>query len=301
MRLDGRFASVRARSVPVQRPPYRPLGRVVADQHVFELADVEGSMVGFRFPAYVEGIEVAGYHLHFISADRRRGGHVLGSRSGGELRARIDPSADLHVELPPAVNLADPDLAADTHAAIDAAEHAGLGERSRGRCRDPADLGGEPWQAVAASETPGPVVFSGPGATSAADRRRRRTPVDLACRRLGSGIRRQAPGRRGRNRGQKPSPTRCTAAPRSPRVTAHSAVSSRADPDPRSALAERVDSGELDDSLTDSAAPAATLAVPADHGHLVGGHSLRGLARRDAASRSASPARASPLARRQRL
>ena len=24
-------------------------------------------MLGFRFPAYVEGIEVAGYHLHFIS------------------------------------------------------------------------------------------------------------------------------------------------------------------------------------------------------------------------------------------
>ena len=66
VRLDGRFATVRARSVPRQSPPYRPLGEVIADQHVFELADVEGSMVGFRFPAYVEGIEVAGYHLHFI-------------------------------------------------------------------------------------------------------------------------------------------------------------------------------------------------------------------------------------------
>ena len=86
MRLDGRFDLVRARSVPRQAPPYRPLAEVVADQHVFELADVEGTMVGFRFPAYVEGIEVAGYHLHFVDADRRRGGHVLGSRSGGPLR-----------------------------------------------------------------------------------------------------------------------------------------------------------------------------------------------------------------------
>jgi acetolactate decarboxylase len=123
VRLDGRFETVRARSVPAQRPPYRPLAEVVADQHVFELADLEGSMVGFRFPAYVEGIEVAGYHLHFISADRSRGGHVLGSRSGGGMRARIDPSDDLHIELPPAIDLADPDLAAATHAAIDAAEH----------------------------------------------------------------------------------------------------------------------------------------------------------------------------------
>jgi acetolactate decarboxylase len=122
VRLDGRFASVRARSVPRQSPPYRPLGEVVADQHIFELVDVEGSMVGFRFPAYVEGIEVAGYHLHFVDAARRRGGHVLGSRSAGPLRARIDPSDDLHVELPPEVDLADPDLAAETHAAIDSVE-----------------------------------------------------------------------------------------------------------------------------------------------------------------------------------
>jgi acetolactate decarboxylase len=122
VRLDGRFAVVRARSVPRQEPPYRPLAEVVADQHVFELIDVEGSMVGFRFPTFVEGIEVAGYHLHFVDATRRRGGHVLGSRSAGPLRARIDPAADLHVELPPTIDLADPDLAAATHAAIDRAE-----------------------------------------------------------------------------------------------------------------------------------------------------------------------------------
>ena len=121
VRLDGRFELVRARSVPAQTPPYRPLTEVVADQHVFELADVEGTMLGFRFPAYVEGIEVGGYHLHFIDSARARGGHVLDSRST-DLRARLDPSDDLHVELPPAVNLADPDLAAATHAAIAKAE-----------------------------------------------------------------------------------------------------------------------------------------------------------------------------------
>ncbi|HEX5982588.1 MAG TPA: acetolactate decarboxylase, partial [Solirubrobacterales bacterium] len=77
VRLDGRFGLVRARSVPRQEPPYRPLTEVVAEQHVFELRDVEGTMVGFRFPAYAEGIEVGGYHLHFAGADRGRGGHVL--------------------------------------------------------------------------------------------------------------------------------------------------------------------------------------------------------------------------------
>jgi acetolactate decarboxylase len=124
IRLDGRFDLVRARSVPRQEPPYRPLTEVVADQHVFELRDVDGSMLGFRFPTYVEGIEVAGYHLHFISADRSRGGHVLDSRSRG-LRVRLDPSNDLHVELPPQIDLADPKLAAQTHAAVELVERNG--------------------------------------------------------------------------------------------------------------------------------------------------------------------------------
>jgi acetolactate decarboxylase len=78
-------------------------------------------MLGFRFPGYVEGIEVSGYHLHFIDEDHRRGGNVLASRSDG-LRARLDPSSELHVELPPGIDLADPDLAATTHAAVEAVE-----------------------------------------------------------------------------------------------------------------------------------------------------------------------------------
>ena len=124
VRLDGRFDSVRARSVPRQEPPYRPLTEVVAEQHVFELAGVEGTMMGFRFPDYAEGIEVSGYHLHFITADRTRGGHVLDSRALA-ITAQLDPSSDLHVELPPGVELADPDLAGDAHAALDRVEHEG--------------------------------------------------------------------------------------------------------------------------------------------------------------------------------
>jgi acetolactate decarboxylase len=122
IRIDGRFELVRARSVPRQSPPYRPLTEVVAEQHVFELGDVLGTMLGFRFPAYAEGIEVSGYHLHFISDDRSRGGHVLGSRSSSTLRAQLDPSSELHVELPPGVELADTKLAADTHAAVELVE-----------------------------------------------------------------------------------------------------------------------------------------------------------------------------------
>ncbi len=125
LRLDGRFELVRARSVPRQSPPYRPLTEVVLEQHVFELREVAGTMLGFRFPDYAEGIEVSGFHLHFVSDDRQRGGHVLASRFAAGLRARLDFSNDLHVELPPGVELADPALAASTHAAVERVERGG--------------------------------------------------------------------------------------------------------------------------------------------------------------------------------
>jgi len=124
VRLDGHFDLVRARSVPRQSPPYRPLAEVVGEQHVFDLADAPGTMLGFRFPDYAEGIEVSGFHLHFVDEARERGGHVLGSRSNG-LRVRLDPSNDLHVELPPGIALGDPRLAAETHAAVEKIEHSG--------------------------------------------------------------------------------------------------------------------------------------------------------------------------------
>jgi acetolactate decarboxylase len=121
LQIDGSFERLTARSVPRQTAPYRPLAEVIAEQHEFELGPVEGTMVGFRFPDYVEGIEVAGWHLHFIAVDRSRGGHVLDSRAG-VVRVRIDPSQDLHLELPPGVDLADPGVAASTHEAIELVE-----------------------------------------------------------------------------------------------------------------------------------------------------------------------------------
>ena len=104
VRFDGEFELVRARSVPRQHPPYRPLAEVAAEQHVFELRNVSGTLVGFRFPDYGSGLEVTGNHLHFITDDRTRGGHVLDFRPRVG-RLRIDPSSDLHVELPPGVQL----------------------------------------------------------------------------------------------------------------------------------------------------------------------------------------------------
>lgn len=77
LRLEGRFKTMTTRSVPRQRKPYKPLVEAVKGQSVFNFTDVEGVLVGFYCPAFVKGINVPGYHLHFLSADRTAGGHVL--------------------------------------------------------------------------------------------------------------------------------------------------------------------------------------------------------------------------------
>jgi acetolactate decarboxylase len=118
IRIDGELV-VHARSVPRQEPPYRPLGEVVGEQQVFELDGVDGTLVGFRFPKVASGLEVPGYHVHAITADRTRGGHVLKARvRSGTIR--IGQLTDLHMELPPGVEL--PEGPGDD-GAIDRVEH----------------------------------------------------------------------------------------------------------------------------------------------------------------------------------
>jgi acetolactate decarboxylase len=76
VKIEGRFKEVKVRSVPRQTPPYRPLVEVVKKQAVFPLKNVEGTLVGFYCPAYFKTVSVPGYHFHFLTKDRTRGGHV---------------------------------------------------------------------------------------------------------------------------------------------------------------------------------------------------------------------------------
>ena len=112
VRVDGLFEHVKTRSVPRQHKPYPPLVEVVEDQPTFDLHDARGSLVGFRFPDHARGLNVPGYHFHFITDDRTAGGHVLGCRlTRGELR--VDREADLRLELPPEVTLPVPGSASE--------------------------------------------------------------------------------------------------------------------------------------------------------------------------------------------
>ncbi len=78
IKITGRFKSVHTRSVPAQKKPYPPLAEVTAHQPEFRGKDITGSIVGFRCPPFVKGINVPGYHLHFLSDSRKFGGHLLG-------------------------------------------------------------------------------------------------------------------------------------------------------------------------------------------------------------------------------
>jgi acetolactate decarboxylase len=77
IKIEGRFESMKTRSVPAQKKPYPPLKEVTKNQPEFEMKNIEGTIVGFRCPAYVKGINVPGYHLHFLSEGRTKGGHIL--------------------------------------------------------------------------------------------------------------------------------------------------------------------------------------------------------------------------------
>jgi acetolactate decarboxylase len=108
VRVDGSFDFVRTRSVPRQCKPYPPLVEVVENQPTFDFSGVRGSLIGFRFPDYVQGLNVSGYHFHFITEDRSAGGHLLECRiSEGTLS--VDHETGLSLELPDGVDVPVPD------------------------------------------------------------------------------------------------------------------------------------------------------------------------------------------------
>jgi acetolactate decarboxylase len=99
LRIKGEFPYMKTRSVPKQKKPYPPISEVIKKQKVFEFQNVRGTMIGFRFPEYMKGQNVPGYHFHFLTVDNRAGGHVLDAQIE-EAEAHIDYSNKLYLVLP---------------------------------------------------------------------------------------------------------------------------------------------------------------------------------------------------------
>ena len=120
VRVDGRFERLHVRAA-CRTPSGVPLVEATAHQTELDLADVDATMVGFWSPHYASGLEVDGYHLHVLTADRRAGGHVLDCRAAG-VRVQLQLEGAIRVALPATAAFLGADLAGDPRDDLDRAE-----------------------------------------------------------------------------------------------------------------------------------------------------------------------------------
>lgn len=110
IRVSGTFSEVRTRTLAEQHRPYPRLADATMGQQEAAFGAISGSLVGYRTPAFEQGISVAGYHLHFIDESRQRGGHVLDCQlESGRIELAVE--TDLHLSLPQTAEF----LAATSH------------------------------------------------------------------------------------------------------------------------------------------------------------------------------------------
>lgn len=78
VRIDGEFEKVCARSESAYRSQHISLKEILGQtQKDFFFEQIAGTLVCVYFPDYMDGINAPGWHLHFLSEDRTRGGHVF--------------------------------------------------------------------------------------------------------------------------------------------------------------------------------------------------------------------------------
>jgi len=121
-RIDGLFEFVRTRAVPRVEEGTRLLA-AAARQPEFDFHGVRGTLVGFWSPGYVKILTVPGYHFHFLTEDRKAGGHLLDCRVADRaLTARIEREANLRIALPETPSFLKADLSRDGSEDLDQAE-----------------------------------------------------------------------------------------------------------------------------------------------------------------------------------
>jgi len=120
LRMEGHFSNLRVRSVPKQES-YRPLVDVAREQSVFTFKDIEGTLAGFYTPSFIGALNVPGLHLHFLSADRQQGGHLLECQPT-EVRLGLQMISSLELALPMSLDYLTWDFCRDTRADLSKAE-----------------------------------------------------------------------------------------------------------------------------------------------------------------------------------
>jgi acetolactate decarboxylase len=110
-RIDGHFNHVHTRAMRATFDGL-PLAKAAAIQPEFEFTDVKGTLVGIWAPKFSSALNVAGYHFHFLSEDRSKGGHLLGC-SGTNLRVAVERLSHFHLSLPESEEFLKADLTRD--------------------------------------------------------------------------------------------------------------------------------------------------------------------------------------------
>jgi len=114
--VTGDFDSVHVRSVSAQQKPYKPLAEVAESQKEFIYENISGTLVALYCPDYVNGINLYGWHIHFISSDGSKGGHVLDA-AVESAEAQIDITSTYKIVLPETQSFASLPLANDMQSA----------------------------------------------------------------------------------------------------------------------------------------------------------------------------------------
>jgi len=121
-RLDGHFRRVRTRAVSPPEPGAR-LIEAAKRQSEFTFANITGTLVGLWSPGFSSAFSVAGYHFHFLSADRRHGGHLLDVEAD-TLQLEVESLTDFHLALPESEAFLKADLSKNTADELADAEQA---------------------------------------------------------------------------------------------------------------------------------------------------------------------------------
>ena len=99
VKVSGTFEKMLVRSELKQEKPYKSLDKALeTDQREFNYENITGTVVGLYCPDYMGGLNAAGWHFHFISDDRTKGGHML-ELSFKEAKAELDMTPEFDLEL----------------------------------------------------------------------------------------------------------------------------------------------------------------------------------------------------------
>jgi acetolactate decarboxylase len=100
VRIDGIFEEVKARSWALYRSHHVYLEDIIAqNQKEFVFRKLKGTLICVYFPEYMDGINSAGWHMHFVSEGRTLGGHVF-DLIIKEGKANICKIQNLEIQLP---------------------------------------------------------------------------------------------------------------------------------------------------------------------------------------------------------